>query len=226
MNIVFSRLLSFLRYGGLRGHFSQYGEDVFLHKFFRGQKKGFYIDVGAHHPFQLSNTAYLWISGWNGINVDASEAAVRLFNRVRPLDLNIHAAVVSASIAAQKTEIQFFSNKEIDNVATCDLMLAKERGYTHSITVPCRSLSSIVAEAVALSNSRFDYLNIDIEGFDESALEDIDTWLIKPRVIMVEIYGRSVRDVLMSPGAINLEKNNYTLVERTGHTAVFTLDAN
>ena len=94
MNIVPSRFLSFLRYGGLRGHFSQYGEDVFLHKFFRGQRNGFYIDVGAHHPFQLSNTAYLWANGWNGVNVDASSAAIRLFNRVRPSDLKIHAAVV------------------------------------------------------------------------------------------------------------------------------------
>lgn len=78
MKVKLARLLKFLGYGGLRGHFGQYGEDTFLRKFFRG-RPGFYIDVGAHHPFQLSNTAGLWLEGWNGVNIDASREAIRLF---------------------------------------------------------------------------------------------------------------------------------------------------
>jgi FkbM family methyltransferase len=221
MNIKLARFFKFLGYGGLRGHFSQYGEDVFLHKFFRGKKNGFYIDVGAHHPFQLSNTAYLWISGWNGVNVDASEKAIQLFSRVRPHDLNIRAAVVSTDYAINSSEIEFYSSREIDNSATCDAQLARERGYEISVKVPCRSLSGIVSEASKISNGIFDYLNIDIEGLDESVLEDISSWVMKPRVIMVEIYGESVRDVISRPATINLENNGYKFLERTGHTAIF-----
>jgi hypothetical protein len=147
MSIKFNRFMSLFRYGGLRGHFSQYGEDVFLHKFFRGKKTGFYIDVGAHHPFQLSNTAYLWLGGWNGVNVDASEEAIVLFEKVRPMDENIHAAVVSTVFAKKQSEIEFYSSRAIDNTATCDAELARERGYDVAVKVPCRSLSGIVAEA-------------------------------------------------------------------------------
>jgi hypothetical protein len=223
MNIKFNRFLSFLRYGGLRGHFSQYGEDVFLHKFFRGQRKGFYIDVGAHHPFQLSNTAYLWISGWNGVNVDASKKAAELFTQVRPMDVNICAAIVSTDFAKNHDEIEFYSSRAIDNSATCDADLAKERGFGVAIKVLCQSLFIILTNAKKISSGAFDYLNIDIEGLDESVLEDINDWPMKPRVLMVEIYAKSIKDLMANPAVINLENNGYIFVERTEHTAVFVL---
>jgi len=223
MNIKFSRFLSFLRYGGLRGHFSQYGEDVFLHKFFRGQRKGFYIDVGAHHPFQLSNTAYLWISGWNGVNVDASKKAIELFTQVRPMDVNICSAIVSTDFAKKHDHIEFYSSRAIDNSATCDAGLAKERGFGAAIKVPCQSLLNIVTNAKKISSGAFDYLNIDIEGLDESVLEDINDWPMKPRVLMVEIYAKNIKDLMVNPAVINLESDGYSFVERAGHTAIFVL---
>ena len=36
--------------------FSQEGEDVFLIDFFKDNNRGFYVDVGAFHPFRISNT--------------------------------------------------------------------------------------------------------------------------------------------------------------------------
>lgn len=220
----FSRFVKFLTYGGLRGHFAQYGEDVFLHKFFRGQRNGFYIDIGAHHPFNLSNTAYLWIGGWNGVNVDASEKSIEIYSKVRPLDLNIRAAVVSTAFAVTASEIKFYSDRDFDSSATCDEQLARERGYEFAVKVPCRSLSGIVSEAAKICKGVFDYLNIDIEGFDESVLEDISDWAMKPRVLMVEIYGRSMRELVSRSVVLNLENNGYTFVERTGHTAIFVLE--
>ncbi len=57
MHIKISRFFNFHRCGGLLGHFSRYGEDVFLRKFFRMQKNGIYINAGAHYTFHLSNTS-------------------------------------------------------------------------------------------------------------------------------------------------------------------------
>jgi len=214
------KIFKFLQYGGLRGHFGQYGEDIFVRKFFRGKMDGFYIDVGAHHPFQISNTAYLWMIGWSGVNVDASLDAIRLFDRIRSSDLNIHAAIISPAQLPSKG-IKFFSSKAIDNCATCDPEMAKERGYRDYVVVPCMSLSEIVSQAAPRFNGQFDYLNIDIEGYDEQALEDIDSWAMKPRVISVEIYAQSVRDLMDKASVKILERNGYSLVERVGHTVIF-----
>src|SRR5690606_23451660 len=104
-------------------------EDIYLHKRFRRlERPGFYVDIGAHHPFKLSNTAYLWALGWNGVNVDAGAEAVAAFRKHRPQDMNIHAAVVDSATAASTSSIDFFYSREIDNCATCDPQIARERG--------------------------------------------------------------------------------------------------
>ena len=37
-------------------YFSQEGEDIILQRIFERKKQGFYVDVGAFHPFRFSNT--------------------------------------------------------------------------------------------------------------------------------------------------------------------------
>jgi hypothetical protein len=47
--------------------YAQEGEDRILMRYFDGRKKGFYLDVGAHHPRLYSNTYLFYNKGWNGI---------------------------------------------------------------------------------------------------------------------------------------------------------------
>jgi FkbM family methyltransferase len=223
MRFKFGRLLSAIKSRQIKFHTGQYGEDLFLHKKFRRMlNNGFYIDVGAHHPFAISNTAYLWTLGWNGVNVDASRAAIEEFKRVRPNDLNICAAVVSAD-QASLGKIKFYFNKEIDNCATCDALIAEERGLTNSVEVPRVTISNLIDRAKSHFGGNFDFLNIDIEGFDEIAIADIDAWPDKPKILMIEIYSKDLAELVQRPSVKRLMNLGYLLVERMGHTAVFTL---
>ena len=54
---------------------------------------GRFIDVGAFHPFKLSNTMLLSQLGWRGINIDCDPVKIARFERLRPRDQNICAAV-------------------------------------------------------------------------------------------------------------------------------------
>lgn len=210
--------------GASRLHFSQYGVDVLLHKRFRKPStEHFYIDVGAHHPYDLSNTAYLWSFGWSEVNVDASPAVIAAFNNSRPNDLNLQTAVVSEEAAATSSTITFYSGKDIDNCATCDPEIARERGLTQAITVPCTSLTSIVEQAHAKFAGRFGFLNIDIEGLDDQVIQNIEAWPQKPQIVMVEIYGETIPDVIGTRTYKLLTDVGYGFTERLGHTAVFEL---
>ena len=40
--------------------FSQEGEDKFLLEYFKDRFNGFYIDVGAFHPYRINNTYLLY----------------------------------------------------------------------------------------------------------------------------------------------------------------------
>ena len=43
-----------------RKSYSMLGEDVFINNFFKNKKKGIYLDVGAYHPLEGSNTYLLY----------------------------------------------------------------------------------------------------------------------------------------------------------------------
>lgn len=53
-----------IRYrGSSMNTYSQYAEDLFIHRFFSYKQDGSYIDVGANHPDVLSNTKNYIILG-------------------------------------------------------------------------------------------------------------------------------------------------------------------
>ena len=63
----------FVRYKILKANkktYSQFGEDLYIESFFKSQKIGKYVDLGAFHPMRLSNTYLLYKKGWSGTNVD------------------------------------------------------------------------------------------------------------------------------------------------------------
>ena len=59
------------------------GEDIFIDNFFKN-KIGLYVDVGAYHPLELSNTYLLHKRKWEGINIDINSLSIEYFDFLRP----------------------------------------------------------------------------------------------------------------------------------------------
>ena len=191
----FSRALKlFTRHGSLRVRFSQYGEDTIIRKHFN-KSEGFYIDVGAHHPFRQSNTASLWLQGWQGVNVDANSESVEVFKKVRPNDSNVWSAIVSEDFAENNRFVDFYTSKSIDLCATASAELAADRGASLVKPVPCTSLDKIIT-LMRLRRAQDRFSNIDIEGLDEVAIESIAKWGSFPTMIAIETYVETISDVL------------------------------
>ena len=55
--------------------YSQCGEDLIMNFIFNNLRieKPSYIDIGAHHPFWLSNTFFFYKKGSKGINIEAND---------------------------------------------------------------------------------------------------------------------------------------------------------
>lgn len=88
-----SRFFAKIAYGNVS--YSQNGEDILLEAIFYKQQKGFYVDVGAHHPIKYSNTFLLYKRGWRGINIDAMPGSMKTFAKYRKGDINIECGVGS-----------------------------------------------------------------------------------------------------------------------------------
>ncbi len=83
---------------GARGYmnpsYSIEGEDRIVRSlFWEKRDTGFYVDVGAHHPFRFSNTYLFYTQGWRGINIDATPGSMRAFKKHRPRDINLEIGI-------------------------------------------------------------------------------------------------------------------------------------
>lgn len=214
--------------GKAKGHFGQYAEDVIVRKQFPKRKRdGRYLDIGAYHPFRFSNTAYLWMKGWSGVNVDANPKSIELFRKVRKGDVNLCAAIVPQSAIEQGlTEIELRLPAKRDDksgisaTGTLNERIAEAGEMTDTVTVPAQAIQQILQ---AHDLRGLDYLNVDVEGHDEQIIADFDFSCCKPKVITIEDYAPNLVAAVVTPTARILTGQGYELFARMGPTSVFRL---
>ena len=69
--------------------YAQNFEDVILWRILKHIKKGFYIDVGANDPIDMSVTKWFYEQGWNGINLEPVQEYYQRLCQDRPRDINL-----------------------------------------------------------------------------------------------------------------------------------------
>lgn len=163
--------------------YGQANEDLVIAAIFShiGIEKPTYIDLGAHHPYHLSNTALMYENGCRGINIDASSASIELFKRYRPQDINLNVGV-----ADKRGSLPFYMTDDIGARNTFVENAFNDEGYKVSYIkyLPVVTLDDIINE---YCNSCFpDFLSCDIEGYDFQVLDSYDLKKTGPKVICVE----------------------------------------
>lgn len=227
---TFIRYLTLILNFFIRIHFGQHGEDVIIRKLFdRKFNKGFYIDVGAYHPFRHSNTAYFWLKGWRGVNIDANEKAIKLFKKIRFNDVNIWTAIVDIETAKNHKRVKLMSNPSVkfDLGATChpDEVNSRSQTQTLETEVPCEALKNVINKYAPEKSKNFQLLSIDIEGFDEVAVSDINHWKVKPQVICIEILQAKTIDEMISTKTNHyLKQAGYSLIGKSGSSAIYLIN--
>lgn len=198
-----------------QGSFSQQGEDRFLMEYFDG-KPGTYIDIGANHPFVISNTYLLYRNGWKGLTVEPITHLAKLHDKWRPKDRCIRAGVDKKSHRMQlyefspsglstfdSTKAEHLVNKGALLVRTCDIQLMP--------------LSEIYVRHEDFLGS-VDLLSIDTEGMDLRVLQSNDFSLFKPELIICELpRSRSEQEEL----EVLLSQQGYFLIKTIGFNVIY-----
>ena len=203
--------------------YSQNGEDLILNRLFENKEKGFFIDVGAHHPIRFSNTYLFYKKGWSGINIDAMPGSMTKFNKIRPKDINIECGVGLKN--DQQTFYQF--NETALNTFSKKEALSKNKdGYKiiKSNFLQVESLENLLDKYMP-RNTKIDFLNIDVEGKDEEVLISNNWEKYKPNFILVEILrekyisnsNSSIKKFLKSLGYIPINKIFDTYIFKKFH---------
>jgi FkbM family methyltransferase len=168
--------------------YSQDGEDMVLRSFFEGKKnyKGFFVDVGAHHPYRYSNTLYFYKKGWKGINIEPTPGAIKAFSIFRKRDINLN---IGISDKSGKLLFYCFNEPALNGFSK---ELSEERNntsdkykITKEIEVETHPLSYVLDKYLP-QNQQIDILSIDVEGLDLMVLRSNDWNKYKPLFVLVE----------------------------------------
>lgn len=201
--------------------YSQEGEDIVLRKIFDGQLNGFYVDVGAHHPFRYSNTEYFYEQGWRGINIDATPGSLLAFSRVRHRDINIEAVV---GMNDGETNYHLFQDAALNTMSSERAAEVRESGQSKElkqIKLPITRLDHILDRHLPAS-VKLDFMSIDVEGAEMDVLQSNNWKKYKPTILLVEALSElSLHEVLDAEVTTYLQKHGYELFGRTLNTLYF-----
>tara|TARA_A100001234_G_C12537420_1_gene347289 strand:+ start:94 stop:801 length:708 start_codon:yes stop_codon:yes gene_type:complete len=190
-------------------HYAEFAEDIMVNRILKNFHKGFYLDVGAYHPYKGSLTQNLYKRGWKGMNLDISKSSIDLFNIARPLDININCAVSDFN-----GETNYYENSPINQQNS----LIFQNEQQKKIKIQCYKLSEILK----LQNiSKVDYINIDTEGNELKVLFGLDFNTIDPFLLTIEDNSFDLDNKNKKEKINYLEAKNYKLINVVGVTMFF-----
>ena len=155
--------------------------DLIIDYIFKDKDIGTYVDVGAQHPISNNNTYLLFKRGWNGINIDLDRKNIDLFNLSRPNDINLNYA-----ISDKEGETDFYFYHESSPINTLN---KKVKEYQKAKISEIKKINTFTLNNVFKKinfDKNIDYLNIDVEGYEDKVLSGFDINKYKPSVVSVE----------------------------------------
>lgn len=169
---------------GRRGSYAQNGEDRAILELFPNATRGTYVDLGANHPYKISNTYLLYRRGWHGICVDPIPTLAKLHRRHRPRDM-----FLNVGVGVESGEFDFYemSSAELSTFSADiarELVSAGRAAIIRTHRIRALPVEEIVATIA--SDGVFDLLSIDVEGLDVEIVRHTDWEKVRPRVVLCE----------------------------------------
>ncbi len=169
--------------------YSQGGEDILVENALNflgvSKKTCTYLDIGANHPYALSNTFRLYRTGARGVLVEPDPNICRLLSRRRPRDTILNVGVgfgarIESAILYQMSAdvLNTFSEEEAVRIAAQGV---------YKVTGKCEielwPLNDIMDQYFTCAP---DLVSIDVEGFDSRVIRELDFGGFRPAILCIE----------------------------------------
>lgn len=169
------------RYGPSRN--SEHGEEWIIRDFFKNQRNGLFIDVGANHYQRYSNTYYLETQlGWSGIAIEPQSKFAQDYASFRPRTTFVPLFV--SNVSNQEAVLYVPDN---DLVASSDRAFAEtdDRADIEPIRANTTTLNDVLARS---GITAIDFLSIDVELHEPQVLSGFAIEEFSPRLVAVEAH--------------------------------------
>lgn len=169
---------------------SMYFEEWIVRDFFRGKRKGVFVDVGSADYKAGSNTWFLEDQlEWSGLAIDAQDRYRTGYEEHRPRTKFLTFFVSDHS----NENVRLFLNDQPAAASWQKGFTARYGAVQGSIEVPTVSLNDLL-DAEHLTS--FDFLSMDIELAEPKALAGLDIQRFKPRLVCVEAHPEVRQQIL------------------------------
>jgi FkbM family methyltransferase len=167
--------------------FSQSGEDMIVEFALRALfnvDKPTYIDIGAYHPTNLSNTAYFYNIGCRGINIEPNPTQIKEFYKQRKEDINLNIAIADVE---ESMDYYIMQDATLNTLSYQDAIAYEKNNISKIIEktkIETKKFSTIIKEY--LKDRKCDFLSVDVEGYDLQILKSISWSEFRPKVVCLE----------------------------------------
>lgn len=184
--------------------YSQYDEEFHILQAF-DHRDGRFLDVGAYHPTEKSNTRALFELGWSGVMVEPSPGPMKALLKEYGNEPRI--TLIQACVAIEPGLVNL--NVSDDAVSTSDAGVhetwKEAGGYFGTMLVP-----GITLESIANQFGGFDFINFDAEGCSVDLLQRMLALEWGPRCVCCETDGREAEIISTASSRYNVVYGNGT----------------
>lgn len=176
-----------LRENNKKNSYSQSGEDVIVDFVFTVLKikSPTYLDIGAHHPYYLSNTAFFYEKKSFGVSVEPDPYLFEIIKKERPNEISLNVGVGLES--GEKADfyimnvptLNTFSKEEAEKYVSYGSKNIKE-----VIKLPLLTVNQIIETYFKGKSPNF--ISLDVEGMDTQIIKSFDFDKYKPEVFCIE----------------------------------------
>lgn len=190
--------------------YSQWGEQEIIFNYFKEQKRGRFLDLGAFDGITGSNTYGLWMKGWSGVCIEASTVNFPKLRNTYKATKRVHcvnAAVMPTQglVLFQEAEGQCGSALPREAMAPAVQKFVTKEYFVGSITP-----DQIHRQFCVNGDGEFDFVSFDLEGVDYDVICASGKLLKKVKLVCFEDalpgtpfnaeYKQSILDKLASFG--------------------------
>lgn len=184
---------------------SERGEEWILRDFFEDRRGGVFVDVGANHYREFSNTYYLETTlGWSGIAIEPQAAFAADYAKYRPKTTFVPLFISDVS----NKDAVLFVPQSNHLVASADRAFAEDLGGTSAeVQARTTTLDDLLAH---LAVDRIDFLTMDIELSEPAALRGFSIGRYRPALVCIEAHPEVRQEILDY-----FTRNGYVVVGET-----------
>lgn len=186
LNKIKERSKDLMDFRYTRKSFSQFGEDLIIEKALNilKEKNISYLDIGANHPYLISNSYYFYRKGATGTLIEPDPLLYENLKKKRPYDNILNCGV--GFDEKIKTAKLYIMDNPVLNTFSLEEAKRMEKNTVYKI-VKDINVELIPINFILEDMKNFpSFISIDVEGLDYEILSSLDTQKYRPGLIVAE----------------------------------------